>query len=80
MINKNLLNAVVIDWQVIWIRLNEFIYQLKYKTMRPILYLVAIILIIGWLVGAFFYTVGGIIHILLVLAVISIVVGLVQRA
>ena len=40
--------------------------------MRDILYIVAVILVIGWAIGVFAYSVGGIIHILLVLALISI--------
>lgn len=45
--------------------------------MRSILYIVAVILVIGWLLGFFVYTVGSIIHILLVLAVISILIALI---
>ena len=48
--------------------------------MRSLLYLIAVILIIGWLLGAFYYSVGGLIHILLVLAVISIILGIIRRA
>ncbi|MCH7398179.1 lmo0937 family membrane protein [Belliella sp. DSM 107340] len=40
--------------------------------MGNLLYIIAVILIIGWIFGAFVYSVGGLIHILLVLAVISI--------
>jgi len=40
--------------------------------MSSLLYLIAIILVIGWIFGAFVYSVGGIIHILLVLAVIAV--------
>jgi hypothetical protein len=45
--------------------------------MNSLLYLIAVILIIGWLLGVFVYSVGGLIHILLVLAVISIVLRLI---
>ena len=48
--------------------------------MRSLLYLIAVILIIGWLLGAFYYSVGGIIHILLVLAVISILLAVIRKA
>jgi len=41
--------------------------------MKSILYIVAVILLIGWVFGAFIYSVGGLIHILLVLAIIAIV-------
>lgn len=47
--------------------------------MRSILYIIAVILIIGWLLGVFAYSVGGIIHILLVLAIISILLSLIRR-
>ena len=46
--------------------------------MRDLLYLVAVILIIGWLVGYFAFHAGGIIHILLVIALIVIVLRLIQ--
>jgi hypothetical protein len=46
--------------------------------MGSILYILAVILIIGWLVGFFAFHAGGIIHILLVIAVIAIVIRLIQ--
>jgi hypothetical protein len=46
--------------------------------MSTILYIVAVILIIGWLIGMIGYAVGGLIHILLVLAIISIIFGALQ--
>ena len=46
--------------------------------MRSLLYIIAVILIIGWLLGAFVWNVGGLIHILLVLAVISLILGLIR--
>ena len=48
--------------------------------MRSILYVVAVILIIGWLIGFVGYHAGGIIHILLVIALISIILGVIRRA
>ena len=48
--------------------------------MRSILYIIAVVLIIGWLLGKFAFNVGGgLIHILLVLAVISLVLGVIRR-
>ncbi|MFL1897424.1 lmo0937 family membrane protein [Aquimarina sp. 2-A2] len=42
--------------------------------MRDLIWLIVVILIIGWLVGYFaFPSIGSIIHILLVLAVIAII-------
>jgi predicted lipid-binding transport protein (Tim44 family) len=56
---------------------NSFIYFNKF-IMGSILYVLAVILIIGWLVGFFAFHAGGVIHILLVIAVIAIVVRLIQ--
>ncbi len=48
--------------------------------MRSILYLIAVILIIGWVLGKFAFNVGGgLIHILLILAVISLLLGIIRR-
>lgn len=46
--------------------------------MSDLLYVIAIILIIGWLLGAFVFSVGSIIHILLVIAVIAILLRLIR--
>lgn len=46
--------------------------------MGNLLYLVAVTLIIAWLVGFIGYTAGGIIHILLVIAVIAILFRVIQ--
>jgi predicted ferric reductase len=40
--------------------------------MGSLLYIIAVILIIGWAVGFFAYSASGIIHILLVIAIIAI--------
>ena len=45
--------------------------------MSNILYAVAVILLIGWAIGVFAYSAGGIIHVLLVIALISIVYNLI---
>jgi hypothetical protein len=42
------------------------------------LYLIAIILIVGWLLGFFVFSAGGLIHVLLVIAVIAIILRLIQ--
>ncbi|MBO9683804.1 MAG: lmo0937 family membrane protein [Flavisolibacter sp.] len=47
--------------------------------MGNILYIIAVILIVGWLLGMFaFHVTGGLIHALLVIAVIMIVINLVS--
>lgn len=48
--------------------------------MRSILYVVAVILVIGWAIGFLGYHAGGIIHILLVIALISLILGVIRRA
>ncbi len=48
--------------------------------MRSILYLIAVILIIGWLLGVFVYSAGGLIHILIIIAVVALLLGLIRRA
>jgi Family of unknown function (DUF5670) len=47
--------------------------------MRSILYLLAIILVIGWLLGFFVYSAGALIHILLILAIIALLLGVIRR-
>jgi len=46
--------------------------------MSNILYLVALILVIFWAIGFFAYSAGGIIHILLVIAIISILFRIIK--
>lgn len=46
--------------------------------MSSILYILAIILVIGWLLGVFWFSLGGLIHILLVFAVIAILFRLIS--
>jgi hypothetical protein len=64
----------------------RFFELLKYSLpknffiMRSILYIVAVILIIGWLLGFFVYNATGLIHILLVIAVIAILLSVIRRA
>jgi len=46
--------------------------------MGNLLYVVAVILIIAWAIGFIGYSAGGIIHVLLVIAVIAILFRLIQ--
>lgn len=48
--------------------------------MGNILYLVAVILIIAWAIGFLGYHAGGLIHILLVIAVIAILLKVIRKA
>ena len=45
--------------------------------MSSLLYIIAVILIIGWAIGVFAYSATGIIHVLLVIAVIAILLRLI---
>jgi hypothetical protein len=46
--------------------------------MGNLLYAIAVILLIAWAIGFFAFSVGSIIHILLVIAVIAILVRIIQ--
>lgn len=46
--------------------------------MSNLLYIIAVILVIGWAIGFFAYSVGNIIHILLVIAIIAILIRVIQ--
>lgn len=47
------------------------------KTMENVLYTVAVILVIGWAIGFIGFHVGGIIHLLLVIAVIAVLLRII---
>jgi hypothetical protein len=42
------------------------------------LYIIAVILLIGWALGFFVFSAGGIIHVLLVIAIIAILLRLIR--
>jgi len=46
--------------------------------MGNLLYIIAVVLIIGWLIGYFGYHAGGLIHTLLVIALIVIIIRIIQ--
>jgi len=46
--------------------------------MKTVLYIIAVILIIGWLLGFFAFNAGYLIHALLVLALISFLLTLIR--
>ncbi|MEO3406807.1 lmo0937 family membrane protein [Mucilaginibacter sp. CAU 1740] len=46
--------------------------------MNSILYIIAVILVIGWAIGTFAYAAGSPIHILLVIAVIAVILGAIR--
>jgi hypothetical protein len=46
--------------------------------MGNLLYVVAVILIIAWAIGFIGYSMGGVIHVLLVIAVIAVILRVIQ--
>lgn len=46
--------------------------------MNNILYIAAVILLIGWAVGFFAYSAGSVIHILLVIALIAVLFNIIS--
>ena len=56
----------------------KIIKNFKFYFMGNILYIIAAILIVGWLLGYFAFHAGGIIHILLVIAVIAIILQVIR--
>ena len=46
--------------------------------MGNLLYIIAVVFLIAWLIGFIGYSVGGMIHILLVIAIIAVILRLIQ--
>jgi low affinity Fe/Cu permease len=46
--------------------------------MKDLLYILAVILIVAWAIGFFGFSAGGLIHVLLVIAVIAILLRVIQ--
>ncbi len=46
--------------------------------MGNLLYIVAVVLVIAWLIGFIGYSAGGLIHVLLVIAVVAILLQVIQ--
>jgi hypothetical protein len=46
--------------------------------MGNLLYIIAVLLVIGWLIGFVGYGTGGIIHILLVIAIVMVLLRVIQ--
>ena len=44
------------------------------------MYLIAVILVVGWAVGVFAYSAGGLIHVLLVLALVAVLLNVIKKA
>jgi len=61
---------------VIFLKITSFVLKVVY--MSNLLFIIAVILVIGWLVGFFAFDAGQLIHFLLVFAVIAILVRLIR--
>jgi len=46
--------------------------------MSNLLYIIAVILVVGWVLGFFVYDTGGFIHVLLVIALIAVIFRLIR--
>jgi hypothetical protein len=46
--------------------------------MGNLLYIIAVILLISWAVGFFAYSAGGIIHILLIIAIVAVLLRIIS--
>jgi hypothetical protein len=46
--------------------------------MGNLLYIIAVILVISWAIGFFAYSVGSIIHVLLIIAIIAVIFRVIQ--
>jgi|GEM_PF-47582 hypothetical protein len=64
-----------IEFQGLIVAFTRTFFQ---TTMNNLLYLIAVILVIGWAVGFFAFHSTGIIHILLAIAVIAIIFRLIR--
>lgn len=49
------------------------------QVMRNLLYVIAVLLVIGWLIGVVGFSAGGLIHILLVIAIVSLLLTFIRR-
>jgi hypothetical protein len=50
------------------------------QKMRSLLYIIAVILVIGWIFGFFYGGAGSLIHVLLVIAVIAVILAVIRNA
>ncbi len=46
--------------------------------MRSLLYIIALLLVIGWIIGVVGYSLGGLIHVLIVIAIVAVLLDLIR--
>jgi hypothetical protein len=68
-------------WQhFIWHILFSQLFITKSTIMGNLLYVIAVILVIAWAIGFLGYHAGGIIHILLVIAIVAVLLKIIRRS
>ena len=75
--SKNYVTAAIIDNHT-FVSVIILLTNLKITIMGNLLYVVAVVLIVAWAVGFLGFHAGGLIHILLVIAIIAVLVRVIQ--
>ena len=69
---RKIASWVPVYWHVIGSTEN------KTTTMGNLLYIIAVLLVIGWLLGVFAYQATGLIHLLLVIALVAVILRIIR--
>jgi hypothetical protein len=74
-------NGLLLAWQCFLKVPEDSIQQLlKINFMGNLLYVIAVILVIAWAIGFLGYHAGGVIHILLVIAIVAVLLKVIRGA
>lgn len=68
------------DWQYYLSSYCKHRSSLKHLAMRNLLYIIAVLLLAGWVLGVFVWHASSYVHILIVLAIISFLFGMIRKA
>ena len=68
------MNDNILDWHVFY---SCCCVHLTKNVMGSILYVIAVILVIAWLIGFLGFAAGGLIHVLLVIAIIAVLLNVI---
>jgi len=79
MCKKQATNISLLYSELIFLPFVYFYDNKHCMVLRSLLYIIAVILVIGWLLGFFVWHAGHLIHILLVFGVISLLIGLFRK-
>lgn len=47
--------------------------------MRNLLYIIAVLLLLSWVIGFFLYSLGAIVNVLLIIAIVALLIGMAQK-